>query len=70
MKLLKEAKIVLEWDSGDKAELGTIKIEGTKTGAVIRFKSARKICQHIGWELVRAGMKFIFPGRHWSFKKG
>lgn len=64
MRVVKDAKVTLEWSDGHRTEIGTIHAE-TDTKE-LRTKVKGKISrQRIGWEFVRLGMKVIFPGKKW-----
>ena len=63
-RLLKNARVYLEWDDGRRVEMGTLNLEGNKSGAVMSW--VPKSRQRIGWDLVRLGMRMMFPGRKWK----
>lgn len=63
-RLLKNARVYLGWDDGERVEMGTLKLEGNKDGAVMSW--IPKSRQRIGWDLVRIGMRMMFPGRKWK----
>ena len=55
-------KIVLEWDNGRRAEVGTLHIESTEK--CTKFKSKVRVSGvRIGWEFIRMGFRIMFPGR-------
>lgn len=59
-QLITKANILLEWDNGKKVSLGTITTETSENGN--RVYGLKRLSQRIGWEFVRAGMRFIFGG--------
>lgn len=66
--ILKRADVFLEWEDGRTVKLGTIDLEYEKDEAKLKYKNRIKLRQRIGWELVRAGFKVIFPFRTWKME--
>ena len=62
--IVKNGTIRLEWDNGRTVDLGTIGIEAGKD-AKIDTRGIRRLRQRLGWDLVRIGMRCMFPGRKW-----
>lgn len=65
-RLISEAKIILKWDNGVQTEIGTLSMEqAEKTENRTKVNVSR---QRIGWNLVRVGMKLMFPKINWMEK--
>ena len=65
-RLIKEAKILLKWDNGVQTEIGTLSMEQAgKMEIQAKINVSR---QRIGWNLVRMGMKLMFPKINWVEK--
>ena len=58
-RLIKEAKILLKWDNGVQTEIGTLSME--QTGKMEIQTKVNVSRQRIGWNVVRMGMKLMFP---------
>lgn len=65
-RLIKDAKILLKWDNGVQTEIGTLSME--QAGKMEIQTKVNVSRQRIGWNLVRMGMKLMFPKINWVEK--
>lgn len=60
------AEVILKWDNGRTVKMGTLDIEYTTDENDLKYKNRIKLRQRLGWELVRAGFRVMFPFREWK----
>ena len=57
------AKLILEWENGRRTELGTLSVDSERNEVKGKM---RMMNQRIGWDMVRVGMRMMFPRRKWQ----
>ena len=59
-------KVYLEWDNGEKVELGSARIESDRKGTELTVKTRFRRVRY-GWEFVKFGMRqILFGGRKYK----